>query len=316
MNGPTRSFEDGLLVMARKSPARRRLDRWVLYPIQSVLVYLCYGIFGLMPVDAASAAGGWLGRTIGPRLPSANRRALHNLAMALPELSDAERRRIVRGMWDNIGRTLGEYPHLPQIRDSERVEVVGVENVNGAEVAGRPRILMGAHIANLEIPGSWTAKYVGRLSLIYRALNNPAVDRLLYRARSATGMKLYQKGNEGTKAAMKALSRGDSLGMLLDQKLNRGIAVPFFGRDAMTAPALALFALRFDCAVVPTRVERLGGARFRLTFYPALNLSPTGDRNADIQTIMSQVNAIIEEWVRERPEQWFWMHRRWIDSVK
>ena len=316
MNGPTRSSDGGGLSVARKSAARRRLDRWVYYPLQTVLLYLSYGGFRLLPVDAASALGGWIGRTIGPRLTSANRRAMHNLAMVLPDLPEAEKRQILRGMWDNIGRTFGEYPHLLRLRDSKRLEVVGAEHVNGAEVASRPRILMGAHIANWELPGAWTAKHVGRLSFIYRPPNNRAADWLIRRVRSGLGMIVYRKGNEGTRAAMKALSQGDNLGMLMDQKLNRGIAVPFFGRDAMTAPALALFALRFDCAVVPTRVERLGGARFRLTFYPALDVEQTGDRHADIKAIMVRVNAIIEDWVRDRPDQWFWMHRRWVDSVK
>ncbi len=316
MNGPTRSSDSGALTVARKTAGRRRLDRWVYYPLQSAVMYLSYGLFGLLPVDAASAIGGWIGRTIGPRLSSANRRAMHNLAMALPELSEAERRRIVRGMWDNVGRTFGEFPHLMRLREAGRLEVVGLEHVNGADIASRPRILMGAHIGNWEVQGAWAAKYVGRLSFIYRAPNNRAADWLIRRVRSAAGMILYRKGAEGTKAAMKALANGDNLGMLLDQKLNRGIAVPFFGRDAMTTPALALFALRFDCAVVPCRVERLDGARFRLTFYPALEHVPSGDRHADIKAIMGRVNEIIEGWVRERPEQWFWMHRRWVDSVK
>ncbi len=302
--------------MARKSVARRRLDQWVYYPLQTALLYLSYGAFWLMPVDVSSAVGGWIGRIIGPRLASANRRAMHNLALAMPNLSEAEKRRILRGMWDNVGRTFGEYPHLLRLREPNRLEVVGAEHVNGAAVANRPRILMGAHIANWELPGAWTAKHVGRLSFIYRPPNNRAADWLIRHVRSTAGMTLYRKGNEGTKAAMKALSRGDNLGMLMDQKLNRGIAVPFFGRDAMTAPALALFARRFDCAVVPTRVERLHGARFRLTFYPALEFEQTSDRHADITAIMERVNTVIEGWVRDRPDQWFWMHRRWVESIK
>ena len=99
--------------------------------------------------------------------------------------------------------------------------------------------------------------------------------------------------------------------MLVDQKMNDGIAVPFFGRDAMTAPALAQFALKYDCPVVPVRVELLGGAYFRMTFYPALEIVPTDDRHADILRIMTEVNAIMESWIRDRPAQWLWLHRRW-----
>ena len=101
--------------------------------------------------------------------------------------------------------------------------------------------------------------------------------------------------------------------MLADQKMNDGIPVPFFGRPAMTAPALAALALRFDCDVLPARAERLAGAHFRLTVFPPLPLPRTGDSHADAAALMAQVNAILETWIRDRPEQWFWVHQRWPD---
>ncbi|MDP6174798.1 MAG: lysophospholipid acyltransferase family protein [Rhodospirillales bacterium] len=99
--------------------------------------------------------------------------------------------------------------------------------------------------------------------------------------------------------------------MLVDQKMNDGISVPLLGLDAMTAPALAQFAVKFNCPVVPTRVERLGGARFRLTFYPPIEAPVTGDKQADIRAFMIQVNDLLSQWIRERPEQWLWVHNRW-----
>jgi Kdo2-lipid IVA lauroyltransferase/acyltransferase len=101
--------------------------------------------------------------------------------------------------------------------------------------------------------------------------------------------------------------------MLADQKLNDGIPVPFFGRPAMTTSALASLALRFDCDVLPARVERLRGAHFRLTVFPALPLPRSGKPQADVAALMGQVNAILESWIRDRPGEWFWVHRRWPD---
>src|SRR5215831_8894392 len=121
------------------------------------------------------------------------------------------------------------------------------------------------------------------------------------------------KGPIAARRAIAALRRGMHLGLLADQKMNDGIPVPFFGRPAMTAPALAALALRFDCDVLPARVERLTGAQFRLTVFPALPLSRTGDSHADTAALMAQVNGILESWVRDRPEQWFWVHQRWPD---
>src|SRR6185437_12707464 len=125
--------------------------------------------------------------------------------------------------------------------------------------------------------------------------------------------ELIPKGALGSRRAVAALRRGGHLSMLADQKLNDGIAVPFFGRPAMTAPALASLALHYDCAVLPARVERLGGARFRLTIHPPLQMPRSGDRAADAAALMAAVNATLESWIRERPEQWFWLHRRWPD---
>jgi KDO2-lipid IV(A) lauroyltransferase len=99
--------------------------------------------------------------------------------------------------------------------------------------------------------------------------------------------------------------------MLVDQKMNDGIPVPFFGRDAMTAPALAAFALKFRCPVVPAHVIREKGARFRIVFQPPLEIFNSHDQHADILSTMTEVNRLIEEWVSQHPHQWMWLHKRW-----
>ena len=146
---------------------------------------------------------------------------------------------------------------------------------------------------------------------IYRAANNPSVDRMIIRFRGDG--ELIPKGAVAARRAIAVLRRGMHLTMLADQKMNDGIPVPFFGRTAMTSSALASLALRFDCDVLPVRVERLGGARFRLTVFPPLPLPRSGDRHADVAALMARVNQILEEWIRDRPEEWFWLHRRWPD---
>ena len=147
---------------------------------------------------------------------------------------------------------------------------------------------------------------------VYRAGNNPLLDRMIARYRGDGG-ELIPKGRVAARRAIAALRRGTHLTLLADQKMNDGIAVPFFGRPAMTAPALAVLALRFDCDVLPARVERLAGARFRLTVFPPLPLPRSGEPHADAAALMARVNAILEGWIRDRPEQWLWVHRRWPD---
>ncbi len=268
-------------------------------------------LFGLLPVDRASAIGGWIGRTIGPRL-GISRRALRNLRRAMPANSEAENRRIVHGMWDNLGRSVAELPHLEAISavGSERVEIVNGEHAAALCEAGQPVILFGGHFANWEVGSSTIHRLLGpSLLSVFRASNNPWADRVL--RRRMTARRAVAKGADGGRDVLRHLRRGGHIGMLVDQKMNDGIAVPFFGHDAMTAPAIARLALRFNCPIVPVRIERLNGTRFRFTVLPPLTLNGTRDTADNVRTTLARITAVIEEWIVARPEQWLWLHRRW-----
>ena len=135
---------------------------------------------------------------------------------------------------------------------------------------------------------------------------------MIARFRGGRG-EFIPKGAVAARCAIEALRRGGHLDLFGDRKMNDGIPVMFFGRPAMTAPALAVLALRFDCDVLPLRVERLDGARFRVTVSPPLPLPRSGEPHADAAALMARVNAILEAWIRDRPEQWLWPHQRWPD---
>ena len=124
-------------------------------------------------------------------------------------------------------------------------------------------------------------------------------------------VSMFAKGAQGARAALKHLAGGGSLGLLVDQKMNDGIAVPFFGRPAMTAPAMAQFALRFRIPVAPVHAERLGPARFRMVCEAPLAAPDTGDRQADVLALTLAVNQTLERWIRADPASWLWLHRRW-----
>jgi KDO2-lipid IV(A) lauroyltransferase len=282
--------------------------------LQAFGAALCFGALRFLPVDWASAIGGTLARTMGPGL-GISKRARLNLRHALPELSDGEVTRVIAGMWDNLGRVAAEYPHLRKIRVFDpqgRVETHGFEHMDRAVATGRRMIIFSGHIANWEIGMLAAVQYGAPVAQIYRAANNPLVDTMITRFRNIGG-EFIPKGAVAARRAIAVLRRGAHLTMLADQKMNDGIPVPFFGRAAMTSSALASLALRFDCDVLPARVERLGGARFRLTVFPPLPLPHSGDHHADVAALMTQVNQTLEAWIRDRPEEWFWLHRRWPD---
>lgn len=286
---------------------------YIAHPSQAAAAWLLNTFFALLPIDWASGLGSWVGRTFGPHL-QVTQTALRNLRMIFPDLNEEQIDNIISGMWDNLGRTAGEHPHLskfdPYVENS-RVEVVGGEYIDLLRDDGQPGLLFAGHIGNWELSPLAGSRRGLVVHLIYRRANNPFFDHLVQKGRSALDGDLFAKGAEGSKEILRALRRGDHIAMLVDQKMNDGILAPFLGKDAMTAPAVAQLAIRYDCPLVPTQVERLGGARFRVTFYPPMEKPDTGDKKADIAALTTEVNRHIGDWIKQHPEQWLWVHNRW-----
>jgi KDO2-lipid IV(A) lauroyltransferase len=290
--------------------------RRIRHAVEAGAVLICYWLLAVLPVDVASAIGGFAGRAIGPRI-RLSERARRNMRRFLPELGEAGIEAAVAEMWDNLGRLAGEYPHLDDIGttgEHPRVEIVGADIVRAAAESRRPVIFFGAHQANWELGAMLTTRFGHPVHAVYREANNRFVEMLLRARRGRSVAGLIPKGRKGARLAMEALRKGEWLGMLLDQKMNDGIAVPFFGTDAMTAPAIATLALRYDCVLIGAQLERVGGAYFRGTLTGPIELPRTGDEAADRMAVLRAVNAEIERWVRLRPGQWLWLHRRWPDA--
>jgi KDO2-lipid IV(A) lauroyltransferase len=274
------------------------------------------GLASSFSPERASDLGGRLFRRLGPSLPP-TRIARRNLALALPEMRDAHES-VVRGVWENLGRTAAEMPHIPKLGPTASGpgwEVHGAEHLGTLTSRGGPAILFSGHIGNWEMLPRIVAAFGIPMASVYRAPNNPLTAQMLVdmrtRAMGLGEMPSFPKGAAGGRSAAFHLARGGFLGILIDQKLNDGIPAEFFGRPAMTAPALASLALRFRCPVVPGHIQRLGPARLRLVVEAPLTLPDSGDRTADILSLTRNVNLTLERWVRERPESWLWLHRRW-----
>lgn len=295
--------------------APKPFNRYVVHPAEAAAAFAAYSFFRFLPLSWASSLGGWLGRQIGPRL-KLHRRALNNLTKAFPGKSGDEVAGIARDMWDHLGRTAAEFPHLKTINVYDPdgpVEVIGGENVDALRDDGAPGVFFSGHIGNWEIVSMGATQRGVPLDRIYREANNRLVDWMYRHGRTSIDGALVPKGSKGARELLKWIKQGRHLGMLVDQKMNDGIAVPFFGRDAMTAPALAELALRYDLPIVAARVTRLKGPTFRLTILPPFQFEKTGDRQADVHAAMTRVNKQLEDWITETPAQWLWMHNRWPD---
>jgi KDO2-lipid IV(A) lauroyltransferase len=276
---------------------------------------LVVGLLRRLGPARASNLGGALARGLGPFLPVC-RVADANLQAALPNLDRPARRRIVRQVWDNLGRTVAEMPVLDQLGPTDAGpgwHLIRHPAVAAADLS-HGAIYFTGHLANWELMLAVSRAVHNNLAVLYRAPANPAVDQMVRDLRSSYGgpsMQQFRKGAAGAKQVLQHLRQGGVLGLLADQKANDGIPVPFFGRDAMTAPAVAALALKFRLPLIPSQVQRLGPARFRVILHPPLPLPNSGDRHQDTASLTRAVNQCLEHWITERPGEWLWLHRRW-----
>lgn len=244
---------------------------------------------------------------------------MENLRRAFPEKDEAELKTILTEVWDNLGRTAAEYPHLDTIWDFDetkpvgRIEATGLDNFRRLRADDKPAIIFTAHLGNWELPAVCAARHGLPVTAVYRTPNNAYVAQRLLKIRRGTMGELLAAGSgQAVAFAMSSvLEKGGHLGILVDQRLTKGLKIDFFGRPAPTNPILGRLARRFDCPVHGVRVVRLPNNRFRLDLTDEIELPRDAEGMIDAEKSMEVVNAIVEGWVRENPGQWLWLHNRW-----
>lgn len=295
--------------MTESPPKMRQI---ILWRFEATLYDFADFLARLFPIDAVSDFGAWLARHLGP-LTSAHRVAETNLRIAFPDAPDDEIARLLKAQWDQFGRWALEFLILDRIiADPSRVEVVGAERLAAIRDGAGPVVFISGHFSSFEIMPAVIIHAGITCQITYRAFNNPYVDERLRRSRWRYGVRLFApKGTDGARNLLRALARGESAALMNDQKFNGGVAAPLFGVMAHTAPGPASFALRFGIPLQPMSVQRVEKARFRVVVHDPIWLEDTGDRNADIEAGVRRINSFIEERIRERPAEWFWVHKRW-----
>jgi KDO2-lipid IV(A) lauroyltransferase len=210
-------------------------------------------------------------------------------------------------MWDNLGRVVGEYPHLSSKLMRSRITVEGLEYLERVKRSQTGAMFISGHFANWEIVPLTAAIYGLKLVLIYREPNNPVAAWLLRRMRNSFSQGYYRKGREGAQESIRALKAGESVAMLVDQKLSDGRPVSFFGHSAMTATAPVQMAIKFQVPLFMAHIVRTDGAHFHLTLLPPIHFEP----KSSPEEAMELLHRRFEQWIREHPGQWFWVHNRW-----
>lgn len=304
-------------------PVRRFLHRLkrALAPLAEVLVagYVRFSIWWLRLWPLWLSAGGmamWA-RLFGPFFP-VSKVARRNLSAAFPEKSRAEIDALVRGLWANMGRLSAEFAQQDRLWDYDpsapgggRVEVKGAEIFERLRDDARPALFFTAHTGNWEMCAIAGAKFEVPGGVLYRAPNNKRAAALIEEMRAETMPGLIRAGRDAGRVMARMLAEGQHLGMLIDQYWTGGPEVMFFGRPCATNPTLARLARQFDCPVHGMRVIRLPGARFRVEITEEIALPRDAEGRIDVVGAMQKVTSVVEGWVREHPDQWLWLHRRW-----
>jgi KDO2-lipid IV(A) lauroyltransferase len=266
--------------------------------------------------ERASDLGARVGQTVGPRLPYSHK-ALANMRRALPALTPDDRRRILRAMWANLGRQAAEYPHLSTLADPDAgyVEVHGLSHLQPTVDGARPAIVVGAHLANFEVMHVLLARLARPCLFVVRPPNNPRVAGPLDAWRRVGGGTTTPKGPQGKRDGLDTLAAGGLVVMLADQRMSDGIDASFFGHTAGTPPGPALLAERTGAPLLPVRMERTGPTRFRMTIEPPLATPDGADATTRRRQRTEAMNRRFEAWIRDRPADWLWLHRRWPTST-
>jgi len=244
------------------------------------------------------------------------RTAFRNLSLAMPELDHAARIDVVKGVFDNIGRLLGEFSQFPKITPDNIGRLVtyeGLENYTRAAAQGRGVLFLTGHVGAWELCAFAHGAAGNPLNFLVRRLDNPMIDRMIDRYRCLSGNRTIDK-SDAVRPVLAALKRREAVGFLIDVNTfeDQGVFCDFFGIPACTTTGLAVFALRTEAPVVPGFLiwdETL--KRHCLRFEPELPLVRTGDFKEEVRLTTAAFTRVIEQYARNNPDHWLWVHKRW-----
>jgi KDO2-lipid IV(A) lauroyltransferase len=259
-------------------------------------------------------------RFIGRRLRE-DRIGRENLKAAFPEKSPQEIETILEGVWDNLGRIGAEFAHLDHIWDYDadhpekpsRVEFSPRTKQLFDQIRddGKPALIFACHLGNWELPALAAIAHGLDATILFRRPNSESADRAIEKIRAIKMGTLIPAGRDAPLRLAQALQDGQHVAMLVDQYLTNGVEVTFFGRKTTANPMLARLLRQVDCPIHGTRIIRLPDNRFRAELSEEVKPVRDASGQVDIQGTMQAITSVVEGWIREYPEQWLWLHRRW-----
>jgi KDO2-lipid IV(A) lauroyltransferase len=259
-------------------------------------------------------------RLIGPRLRE-QRIGRANLTAAFPEKSPEEIEAILAGVWDNLGRVGAEFAHIDHIWDYDesdpdphgRIQISPRTHFlfHQLRLDNKPALIFASHLANWELPALAAVAHGLEAAILYRRPNSASADRAIQKIRQVNMGTLIPAGRDAPLRLAQALQAGQHVAMLVDQYLTGGVEVTFFGRKTRANPMLARLLRQIECPVHGTRIIRLPDGRFQAELTEEIPPVRDAAGRIDVQGTTQAVTNVVEGWIREHPEQWLWLHRRW-----
>ncbi|MBN8975855.1 MAG: lipid A biosynthesis lauroyl acyltransferase [Rhizobiales bacterium] len=270
------------------------------------------------PIKTANLFGK-ITRRIGP-LFREHKIGRANLTAAFPEKSPQEIDVILDGVWDNLGRIAAEFAHIDHIwehdpahPENSRIEIQQRTHELFAQLRldNKPALIFASHIGNWELPALAAVAHGLDAAVLFRRPNIASADRAIEQLRSVNMGTLIPGGRDAPFKLAQALENGQHAAMLVDQYFTNGVDVTFFGRKTKANPLLARLRRQIDCPIHGVRIIRLPNHRFRAELTEEIPPVRNANGDIDIQGTMQAITSVIEGWIREYPDQWLWLHRRW-----
>jgi len=290
-----------------------KIFKQIRYALEAAITKVALWLLSLPSPKKSGDIASKLARFIGKKI-SVQKLAYNNLSKAIPALSENEKEKILDDMWDNLGRIIGEFPHVCAYSPQEILQFVAVSdevlaNIEEIKKIGKGGIIFSGHIGNWELgPKTLMASGIN-VSTVYRPLNNPYVEEMTGQLR---GVDMIGKNSAGNRRIIEVIKSGGFVIILADQKISEGEKVKFFHDDAVTTTSIARMVLKYGVPLIPARIIRLGhDFKFKIDLEKPLVIEKTADLNSDILQLTRKINRKLEEWISQYPAQWFWVHNRW-----
>lgn len=285
----------------------------VRFALEYIAARFLFGTMGRLPAALGRPLGRALGRGIGALRPRQTGVGVDNWIRAFPGTPPATARRRLRDVWAHFGEWFWEYARLGRSTASDyqrAIALTGLDGLRASVKKGRGVLIFTGHLGNWEYATPFMSLDGMPLAIVARRAKNPRVNDYITRVRERFGARVFMHKN-AARESLRWIREGKVLGMLFDQRITDGaIAVPFFGRPALTTGLPALLALRLGCAVHPMRSWREGG-KIRVDVEPALAVPAGGPTPENMFELTRRMTERVEAWVRACPTQWLWIHNRW-----